>query len=154
MPGGCGHPHAQGPSAGLGMEFAPVPQPGLECFASSMAQPAMPYRTSHRQTQRKAPTLLQGSRRKGPTQLQTPLLPPQPGQRVSGILCCYSYHLFISERDKSKLAFKSRQFFLNRFPTADPWECSASYIPQSSSQHSQCRMTEGRQRSLDVLPAH
>lgn len=81
------------------------------CFASSMVQPAMPYRTSDKQTQRKAPTLLQGSSREGATHLQTPLLPPKPGQRMLESLCCYSYHLFPSERDKPRLVFKSWQFF-------------------------------------------
>lgn len=95
------HPRAEGPSAeGLGTEFATVPQPS---FTSSMAQPAMLYRTSCRQAQRKAPMLLQGSSREGASQPQTPLLPLQPDQSMLETLCSYSYHLFISQRDKGQI---------------------------------------------------
>ena len=89
------------------MELAPVPQPRL---ASSMAQPAVPYRTSPShpaESSRAAAGLEQG----GCSPAADPTRPSEPARRMPDIPCCYSCRLLVSERDKPRFVFKSWQFF-------------------------------------------
>lgn len=87
-------------------QLAPMLQP---CFDSSTAHPAMPHRASHKQTGSKGPALVGAPARSGGHSVRAHSSHSQAGGRWRSSAA--SYHIFISERDKSRLVFQSQECF-------------------------------------------